>query len=54
MLQVEKVTELLMLVSYLMVNCTLKILKGISVECMEWLNKNAKKNKKRKNPVHCG
>ena len=54
MLQVEKVTELLMLVSYLMVNCTLKILKGISVECMECLNKDAKKKKKRKNPVHCG
>ena len=48
MLQVEKVTELLMLVSYLMVNCTLKILKGISVECMECLNKDAKKKKKEK------
>ena len=31
-----------------MVNCTLKILKGISVECMECLNKDAKKKKKRK------
>ena len=29
-----------------MVNSTLKILKGISVECMECLNKDAKKKKK--------
>ena len=38
--------ELLILVSDFMVNSILKILKGISVECMEILNKDMKKKQK--------
>ena len=34
----ESNVELLMLVSDFMVNCMLKILKGVSVECMEYFN----------------
>ena len=34
-----------------MVNSTLKILKGIFVECMECLNENAKKKKKIKGQI---
>ena len=44
--------ELLMLVSNFMVNYTLKILKSISVECMECLKVDVKK--KNTDPVHLG
>ena len=37
----ESKMELLMLLSDFMVNSTLKILKGISVESMEYLNEDA-------------
>ena len=41
----ESNTELLMQVSDFMVNYMLKILKDISVECMECLNEDSKKKK---------
>ena len=53
MMQVEKITELLILVSDFTVNCTLKTLKAISVKCMKCLKKGANKKNKRTDPVHC-
>ena len=50
----ESIIELLMLVSDFMVNYKLKLLKGISVECMECLNENAQKEEKKTDPVHHG
>ena len=46
----------MILVSDFMVNSILKMLKGISVECMECLDKAAKKKEKTKSedPVHRG
>ena len=40
---INKNTELLMLVSNVIVICGLKILNGISMEFMDYLNKDAKK-----------
>ena len=47
----ERNIELLIIVSDFMVNSMLKILKDISMECMECLNGDAKKKRKKKGQI---
>ena len=54
MVQVEKITELLILVSDFMVNCTLKNTQRYFCEMYEvGLNKGVNKKNKRTDLVHC-